>query len=121
MIAGALAALALPPFYWLPLAVLGFVVFVWLWDSAPTARIVTRRVVPMVATACAIGVLAGVGGLYLSYFAGVAAGAAIAGLLVAISALAALAQSLKRLSVQRKLPTDAHRRGTRGWGRKASA
>ncbi len=34
--AGALAALAMPPLYWLPLAVLGIVVFVWLWDTAPT-------------------------------------------------------------------------------------
>ena len=33
-----LAALALPPLYWLPLAVVGLVVFVWLWDGAPTAR-----------------------------------------------------------------------------------
>ena len=29
----------MPPLYWLPLAVVGLVVFVWLWDSAPTARI----------------------------------------------------------------------------------
>jgi apolipoprotein N-acyltransferase len=34
-LAGALAALAMPPLYWLPLAVLGVVAFVWLWDSAP--------------------------------------------------------------------------------------
>lgn len=31
---GALAALAMPPLYWLPLAVLGIVVFVGQWDSA---------------------------------------------------------------------------------------
>jgi ABC-type Mn2+/Zn2+ transport system permease subunit len=60
---------------------------------AAAARIVTRRVFPMVATACAIGAGAGVGGLYLSYFAGIAAGAAIAGLLVAVAALAALGRS----------------------------
>lgn len=34
-LAGALAALAMPPLYWLPLAVLGFVAFVWLWSTAP--------------------------------------------------------------------------------------
>jgi len=34
-LAGALAALAMPPLYWLPLAVLGIVAFVWLWDTAP--------------------------------------------------------------------------------------
>jgi len=33
-VAGALAALAMPPLYWLPLAVLGVAVFVWLWDTA---------------------------------------------------------------------------------------
>lgn len=33
-LAGALAALAMPPLYWLPLAVLGVVAFVWLWDTA---------------------------------------------------------------------------------------
>jgi apolipoprotein N-acyltransferase len=37
VIAGALAALAMPPLYWLPLAVIGLVAFVWLWDGAPTA------------------------------------------------------------------------------------
>lgn len=37
-LAGALAALAMPPLYWLPLAVLGFVAFVWLWDTAPGPR-----------------------------------------------------------------------------------
>lgn len=33
-LAGALAALAMPPLYWLPLAIVGAVVFVWLWDTA---------------------------------------------------------------------------------------
>jgi apolipoprotein N-acyltransferase len=37
-VAGALAALAMPPLYWLPLAVLGIAVFVWLWDTAPGPR-----------------------------------------------------------------------------------
>jgi ABC-type Mn2+/Zn2+ transport system permease subunit len=61
---------------------------------AATARVLTRRVAPMVAIACAVGVAAGVGGLYLSYYAGIAAGAAIAGLLVGIAAIAASAQAL---------------------------
>ena len=34
-LAGALAALAMPPLYWLPLAIVGAVGFVWLWDTAP--------------------------------------------------------------------------------------
>jgi apolipoprotein N-acyltransferase len=37
-VAGALAALAMPPLHWLPLAVLGIVAFVWLWDTAPGPR-----------------------------------------------------------------------------------
>lgn len=37
-LAGALAALAMPPLYWLPLAVLGVVAFVWLWQTAPAPR-----------------------------------------------------------------------------------
>ena len=42
-LAGALAALAMPPLYWLPLAVLGIVAYVWLWGSAPTPRAVLLR------------------------------------------------------------------------------
>lgn len=34
-LAGALAALAMPPLHWLPLAIVGAVAFVWLWDTAP--------------------------------------------------------------------------------------
>jgi apolipoprotein N-acyltransferase len=37
-LAGAFAALAMPPLHWLPLAVLGIVAFVWLWDAAPTPK-----------------------------------------------------------------------------------
>jgi apolipoprotein N-acyltransferase len=38
ILAGALSALALPPLYWLPLGVAGFVFFVRQWDTAPTPR-----------------------------------------------------------------------------------
>jgi apolipoprotein N-acyltransferase len=37
-VAGALAALAMPPLFWLPFAVLGIAAFVWLWESAATPR-----------------------------------------------------------------------------------
>jgi apolipoprotein N-acyltransferase len=37
-VAGALAALAMPPLYWLPLAVVGIAAFVWLWQGAPGPR-----------------------------------------------------------------------------------
>lgn len=38
LVAGALAALAMPPLYWLPLAIVGVVAYVWLWQAAPTPR-----------------------------------------------------------------------------------
>jgi len=43
LVAGALAALALPPLHWLPLAVGGLVFLIWLWDSAPTALVAGLR------------------------------------------------------------------------------
>ena len=43
LIAGALAGLAMPPLDWLPLAVVGIVVFVWLWDGAATAKAALLR------------------------------------------------------------------------------
>jgi len=38
-----LAALALPPLFWLPFGVLGMMGLVWLWDTAPTARVAGLR------------------------------------------------------------------------------
>ncbi|MBS1869107.1 MAG: metal ABC transporter permease [Actinobacteria bacterium] len=57
---------------------------------AAAARRLTQRLAPMMALAVLLGALAGVGGLYLSYYARVAAGASIAGLLVAAYLLARL-------------------------------
>lgn len=37
-LAGAAAALAMPPWYWLPFAVIGLAVYVWLWQSAISPR-----------------------------------------------------------------------------------
>jgi len=51
---------------------------------AAAARLLTRRLAPMMALAVLLGALAGLGGLYLSYYASVAAGAAIALLLVGV-------------------------------------
>jgi ABC-type Mn2+/Zn2+ transport system permease subunit len=51
---------------------------------AATARLLARRIVPMMAVASGLALLAGVGGLYLSYYASTAAGASIAGLMVAM-------------------------------------
>jgi ABC-type Mn2+/Zn2+ transport system permease subunit len=49
---------------------------------AATARLLSRRVGPMVALATACGMVAGVGGIYLSYYADTAAGASVAGCIV---------------------------------------
>jgi ABC-type Mn2+/Zn2+ transport system permease subunit len=57
---------------------------------AATARLVTRRIPSMMLAASLIGVAAGVVGIYLSYHAGVAAGAAIAACIV-VAYLGALA------------------------------
>lgn len=59
------------------------------------ARLLARRLAPMMALAVGLGALAGVGGLYLSYYGHVAAGASIAGLLVAAYALARLVATVR--------------------------
>ena len=56
---------------------------------AAAARRLTDRIAPMIAIATAIGVLAGLAGLYLSYYAGTAAGASVALAIVAAYLLAA--------------------------------
>jgi ABC-type Mn2+/Zn2+ transport system permease subunit len=50
---------------------------------AAAARLVARRMAPMMAASALVAVVAGAGGLYLSYYAGTAAGASIAAILVA--------------------------------------
>ena len=50
---------------------------------AAAARNLTDRIVPMIAVAVAIAVLAGLAGLYLSYYAGTAGGASVALAIVA--------------------------------------
>jgi ABC-type Mn2+/Zn2+ transport system permease subunit len=50
---------------------------------AAAARLVTRRMAPMMTLSAALAALAGLGGLYLSFYARTAAGASIAGMLVA--------------------------------------
>jgi ABC-type Mn2+/Zn2+ transport system permease subunit len=51
---------------------------------AASARAFTKRLGPLLALSAALGVAGGVAGLYLSYYVDVAAGAAIAGVLVAV-------------------------------------
>lgn len=62
---------------------------------AAAARALTRRMGPMIATAVAIAVAAGIAGLYLSYYARIAAGAAVAGALVAAYLLARAAALMR--------------------------
>jgi ABC-type Mn2+/Zn2+ transport system permease subunit len=60
---------------------------------AAAARQLTDRVAPMIALAAGIAVLAGVAGLYLSYYAGTAGGASIALAIVAAYVGASLARA----------------------------
>jgi ABC-type Mn2+/Zn2+ transport system permease subunit len=60
---------------------------------AATARLVCRRLVPMMALAAGLALAAALGGLYLSYYASLAAGASVAAVLVG-GYLAALAPSM---------------------------
>ncbi|MCW3041708.1 MAG: metal transporter permease [Solirubrobacterales bacterium] len=55
-----------------------------LMAPASTARLVTRRMGPMMLASGLIAVGSAAGGLYLSFYAGTAAGASIAGMLVAV-------------------------------------
>jgi ABC-type Mn2+/Zn2+ transport system permease subunit len=65
---------------------------------AAAARRLTDRILPMFAIATALALLAGLAGLYLSYYAGTAAGASIALAIVAAYLLAVLLGPLaKRL------------------------
>ena len=61
---------------------------------AAAARHFTRRIGPMLAVSVAIAVVAGVGGLYLSYYARIASGASIAALMVAAYAVARVGAAL---------------------------
>jgi ABC-type Mn2+/Zn2+ transport system permease subunit len=71
---------------------------------AAAARLLTRRFAPMMALAVALGALGGVGGLYLSYYVRVAAGASIAGLLVAAYLLARLGSAASQVRKGRASP-----------------
>jgi ABC-type Mn2+/Zn2+ transport system permease subunit len=73
-------------------------VLAMLIGPAASARLVTRRLLPMMATAAAIGVGCGIAGLYLSYYAGTAGGASVAATLtLAYLILLSLKATLRRL------------------------
>ena len=58
---------------------------------AAAARLLARRLLPMMATAAALAIVSGIAGLYVSYHLRTAAGASIALALVAVYLLAAAA------------------------------
>jgi ABC-type Mn2+/Zn2+ transport system permease subunit len=62
---------------------------------AATARLLARRMVTMMCLSCGLAILAGLGGLYLSYHASLAAGACVAAMLVGVYLVAALAVSVR--------------------------
>jgi ABC-type Mn2+/Zn2+ transport system permease subunit len=64
---------------------------------AATARVFTHRIVTMMVASSLLGIAAGVGGLFLSYYAGLAAGAAIAGCVVAAYLIATIGVGLSSL------------------------
>jgi ABC-type Mn2+/Zn2+ transport system permease subunit len=74
---------------------------------AATARIITHRIGSMMLVASGLGLGVGVIGLYLSYYAGVAAGAAIAGTIVAAYLVAIAGASLRSLGERIALPAGA--------------
>ena len=63
---------------------------------AATARLLTHRMGPMIAVAVAIARLAGIAGLYLSYYAGTAGGASVAPAIVAAYLLSTPAALIRR-------------------------
>jgi ABC-type Mn2+/Zn2+ transport system permease subunit len=65
---------------------------------AACARAVTHRMSTMMAVAAGVAVVAGFGGMYLSYYARTAAGASIAAVIVGVYLLALLTRSIPRTS-----------------------
>jgi ABC-type Mn2+/Zn2+ transport system permease subunit len=75
---------------------------------AATARVFTHRIGTMMIASSLLGVAAGIAGLYLSYYAGVAAGAAIAGCVVTAYVFAMIGVGLS--SMMRRAPLPARPR-----------
>jgi ABC-type Mn2+/Zn2+ transport system permease subunit len=73
---------------------------------AATARLLTDRLRSMMLAASALGVGAGIVGLYLSYYVGIAAGASIAGCIVVAYLVALAATALRSLWERAALPAE---------------
>ena len=65
---------------------------------AATARLLTRRIVPMMALAGLLAIVGAAAGLYLSYYADTAAGASVAVAIVALFVLVLIWRALGGLS-----------------------
>ena len=74
---------------------------------AAAARRLTERIVPMIALAVAIAVLAGIAGLYLSYYVGTAGGASVALAIVAAYLISLPAGRLTSLWRRRRASAEA--------------
>lgn len=75
---------------------------------AATARQLTDRIGPMIGASVAVAALAGLGGLYLSYYAGTAGGASVALAIVAAYVLSLpVARGLSALRGEEPMPVEA--------------
>lgn len=90
-----------------------------------TARLVCHRMAPMMVCAAAVAVAGGLGGLYLSYHAGLAAGASVAAVMVgAYVAASALAAGRRAVTRDHGAPTgtpSADELLAGGWGPRPSS
>jgi ABC-type Mn2+/Zn2+ transport system permease subunit len=78
---------------------------------AATARVFTHRLPSMMLAASLLGICAGVAGLYLSYYAGVAAGAAIAACIVGAYLVALVGEGVRSLLDRAAFPGDLEPKG----------
>jgi ABC-type Mn2+/Zn2+ transport system permease subunit len=70
---------------------------------AASARLLARRLAQMMVLATLLCVLAGAGGLYLSYYSGTAGGASVAGAIVALYVIVLGGSKIRRLHRRRNL------------------
>ena len=74
---------------------------------AGAARLLSRRMIPMMATATLVAVGSGIAGLYLSYYGGTAGGASVAGVIVLVYLAARVRRALLRRGAERGLGSPA--------------
>jgi ABC-type Mn2+/Zn2+ transport system permease subunit len=71
---------------------------------AATARLFTRRIMPMMILAVLVAFTASASGLYLSYYVGTAGGASVAGCIVVLYLLALVGSSIRRRLLRDRNP-----------------